>query len=157
MVEINPDTSPNFLKWKNQFKEDFSQHHFLIYLDCLSEKIRIEDWGAAEKIINQFVLRYGAKPIAHWRRIKVETAEAILSRILWKDLAYSIERMSLSTAKRLAAEFLKNFVPPMLYLTNGENLAHNYTYDPITDATFDGGVIAFDGKKVGMLWVMDED
>ncbi len=157
MVEISPDTSPTFLTWKNQVKKDFSQHQFMIYLDRLSEKVTIDDWDAAERIINQFVLKCGAKPIPHWRRIQVKAAEAILTRILWKDLAYSRERMRLSTAKRLTADFLKNFVPPMLYLTNGEDISQNYTFDPITEATFDGGVIVFDGQKVGMLWVTDED
>nr|MDO8110603.1 hypothetical protein [Candidatus Sigynarchaeota archaeon] len=157
MVEIRPDTSPTFLKWKNQFKKDFSRHNFMIYLDCLSEKIKIEDWDASEGIINQFVLKCGAHPIAHWRLIQIETAEAILTRILWKDLAYSQERMNFSTAKRLTVDFFNNFVPPMLYLTNGEKSAQGYTWDPITEATFDGGVIVFDGQKVGMLWVADED
>jgi hypothetical protein len=157
MVDISPDTSHLFFTWKKQLEEKYAQHHFIAHLFRLSEKIGVENWAAAETIINQLVLKCGAHPIAHWRLIQVDTAKAILTRILWKDLAYSRERMSLSTAKRLAADFLANFVPPMLYVTNGENLESNYSYDPITDATFDGGVIVFDGAKVGMLWVMDED
>jgi hypothetical protein len=73
--------------------------------------------------------------------------------------------MSEAAATALAAEFLSRFGETARFYTNGTFPPHDErrpagwmgSWDPITRATFDTGVIAVDDVTVGLLWFEDED
>ncbi|MEO1075960.1 MAG: hypothetical protein AAFX41_08350 [Bacteroidota bacterium] len=86
--------------------------------------------------------------------------------MLHQDLAYDSDRMPLREAERLAEAFLSMFEDPVV-LTNGswgipttqtsERLRTGPSWFPITDSTFDGGIVCVGRERVGIVWVQDED
>ncbi len=65
-------------------------------------------------------------------------------------------------------EFLAEFGLEASFFTNGNweegwkraedgRSAVGPSWDPVTSATFDGGVIALDQERSGILWLGDED
>jgi hypothetical protein len=102
-----------------------------------------------------------------WRKVDRDTANLALVKLLVEDMAYNKRRLSDAQAEALAAEFLAQFSPQAsfhtngnweldpVYATDGSGVGHAWV--PATSATFDGGVIALDEKKAGVLWIEDED
>ncbi len=112
---------------------------------------------------------FGIRPLGKmWRRVDRETAELVLLALLKEDMAYSSPRISESEAKSVTAEFFAHFSADATFLTNG-NWEEGWTksadiaaafgpqWEPATNATFDGGMLAFDLKRSGILWLEDED
>jgi len=97
------------------------------------------------------------------REITREEAQALLSGVVDRDLAYRARRLSPVSGARAAAAFLALFPgPDTRFFTNGElGLAHNLDktggWSPLTGATFDTGVVAIDGARLGVFWVEDEN
>ena len=104
---------------------------------------------------------------AHYRTINKIEAVEILTRILHEDMAYESEIMPMKSARNLAAEFLRQFQEGQSrFYTNidfgtekqtGPNSWAGPQWNPVTDATFDAGVIAIGSKRAACLWVEDED
>ena len=119
--------------------------------------------------VNAFVQQCGFKPLADgWQAIDAAGARRILVNILHRDMAYSIERMPPEDAARIADAVLHDAVAvPARFYTNGsydkqpETLSDRVTcgpsWNPITDATFDSGVVFVTACKIGLLWIEDED
>lgn len=87
-------------------------------------------------------------------------ARRIFNLILSRDLAYRVEIMSQEEANQLAERFLAFFEPPVRYFTNGyftENPFYLRSWDPISKATFDTGVVVLSETRIGLLWAEDED
>lgn len=113
-----------------------------------------------ENTADDFVLSLGFKPLGkRWRSI--ERAEALnsLELLLFHDLAYQHPLMEKKTAHFIAESFLSLFSPfDCRFLTNGSfDERSMLRRTPITESTFDHGVIAFDDKSIGMIWAQDED
>ncbi len=105
---------------------------------------------------------------ANYRRVTKEEAEQILTRILHKDMAYNCEIMPKRAAAELSASFLREFDDGAAsFYTNidysGEGRALGSStwagpgWKPVTQATFDAGVIAISGVQAACLWIEDED
>jgi hypothetical protein len=112
--------------------------------------------GAADAM----VARHGFRPLHNeWRIIQRPQALISLQQILLCDLAYQQPLMEKKTAHFIADSFLALFSPHnSCYCTNGFFSERNMlTWTPITQSTFDHGVIAFDEKHIGMIWAQDED
>jgi hypothetical protein len=100
-----------------------------------------------------------------WRTISREEAHAALAAVLTHDLAYESECIAPPVAASFAEEFLGRFDSGAAFLTNGEFPPVSPTkaagwrgsWTPLTEATFDTGVIAVDTARAGLLWVEDED
>jgi hypothetical protein len=100
-----------------------------------------------------------------WRTISREEARAALAAVLTHDMAYEGECMSPSVAASFVEEFLVGFDSGAVFLTNGEFPPFSPTkpagwrgsWTPLTEATFDTGVVAVDAARAGLLWVEDED
>ncbi len=97
-------------------------------------------------------------------KINIELAQKILTYILHYDLAYHSEIMPIENASLLARRFLKLFSPDIKFFSNSpgteevkNEIVSMTGWLPITQATFDTGVIAVDGNHIGCLWVEDED
>jgi hypothetical protein len=86
------------------------------------------------------------------------TALEILIAILWKDMAYESEFMPQAQAAELARQFLdEHSVPGSKYYSNG-NWALRESWNPLTEATFDTGIIIVrPDHRIACFWVEDED
>ncbi len=95
-----------------------------------------------------------------WKEINREEAQKILLLILTKDLAYNTNLMSLSDAKQLLLRFLSFFKADCQFFTNASfnnKYSRIKSWNSITQATFDTGVVIVNTNRIGILWVEDED
>jgi hypothetical protein len=97
---------------------------------------------------------------AKYSKIDTETAQRLITLILSQDLAYDLEIIPIDQASDLSYRFLAEFRnEPVEYFTNGTfrlGLDH-ITWNPVTNATFDTGVLIVGPGRSGCLWVEDED
>ena len=97
-------------------------------------------------------------------RVSEALALQIARSVLHKDMAYDTVIMSWARADELACRFLAMFhSPPTEYFSNGSFTQSDTgpvglnSWSPLTQATFDTGVIVVEAGLVGCLWVEDED
>jgi len=111
-------------------------------------------------IADSFVESLGFKPLGKaWRQIERANANAIIEHILFQDLAYQYPQMEEKTAAFIAENFLALFSHHSCRCyTNGSiNEQNMLGWDPISNSTFDHGIVAFDDKNIGIVWAEDED
>ena len=128
------------------------------------DQVRAADLAAAHCSLHQLGDR--------WRDISETQAQALIQRFLHKDLAYECAAMSQDSAAALALEFMKFTRPPRVCFTNGlwpsdwlsgtpgqtaVPSGRHGGWNPISNATFDAGIVSIDSEWVAMLWVEDED
>ncbi|MFN7974342.1 MAG: hypothetical protein U0166_18670 [Acidobacteriota bacterium] len=92
--------------------------------------------------------------------IDLASARRLLTRILHRSLAFtSIELRSRAEAERIAAAFLGAFGPPTTFLCNAEigEDGEIGSWDSASLLTFDAGVVAIGGERVGILWAAEDD
>jgi hypothetical protein len=68
--------------------------------------------------------------------------------------------MSLSEAKQLLLRFFSFFAADCQFFTNASfnnDYSRIKSWNPITKATFDTGVVIVNTHRIGILWVEDED
>jgi hypothetical protein len=93
---------------------------------------------------------------AIFRSIGRAEADAIATRILHTDLAYSTKIMALARAAHLWRRFMEVFEgQDVEFSTNAGTDACSWM--PATNATFDLGVLVIGTTSTGCLWVEDED
>jgi hypothetical protein len=99
-----------------------------------------------------------------WGRISTRVGKAIAQRILQSDLAYRAPIMSEMDSVRLAECFFSWFDDDVCCFTNGNAVLPLAlpqevpgASNPISQATFDSGVVCIDAHRIGILWVEDED
>ena len=104
-----------------------------------------------------------------WQKIEAPTAVRIATCVLHRNLAYNLEHMDESLARTLAELFVKkHFSEDTRFFTNkhpeNEKFAEKdfddislVSWMPVTNSTFDAGIIGINSKQIGMLWVQDED
>ncbi|APH69061.1 hypothetical protein [Bacillus sp. LR_5] len=85
-----------------------------------------------------------------------------MSYIRSKDLAYEYSLSSEPIASELCDYFLRYFSDDPVYDTNADvDVQPDYveliSWSPISQATFDAGLVVIDKKKIGMIWAEDED
>ena len=127
----------------------------------------IDRSGADFTIADQAVQAHGFRTLGDaWLEISAHDAHAIATSLLHRDLAYGEEIMPLADATELATAFLDLAPEPHTYFTNGEwigaleddgSLETTIGWDPISDATFDAGIVCVGDGMTAMLWVEDED
>jgi hypothetical protein len=112
---------------------------------------------------------FGLRPLGErWRSVDRQTASLVLFSLLIEDMAYSSPRLEKEQAIAAADEFLGKFNAGAMFFTNGNwekrwqraeaaRSATGPSWDPATSATFDGGIIALDQSRSGILWLEDED
>lgn len=104
--------------------------------------------------------------------LKVDTHELardILTELLHHNLAYGVEITSLKKARSLAFAFVSLFSSQAVYFSNSTWNKNEYSetsknfelgqtaWTPLTEATFDSGIIICDTDQVGIAWFADED
>ena len=86
-------------------------------------------------------------------RVDRAAAGAVLERLLWKDLAYAAEIMPRETAQRLAQGFLAAVPDGARFYTNGPWQQHDaVVFSPLTEATFDAGILALWDHTAACVW-----
>jgi hypothetical protein len=100
-----------------------------------------------------------------WLEISSQQAHTIAAAVLHRDLARGDEIMPMRTAQELATEFLDLAPEPHTYFTNGEwdllasddTLASEVSFDPLTEAAFNAGVVCVGEAVAAVLWVQDDE
>ncbi len=107
---------------------------------------------------------------AGWHALTPEEAVRLLTHLLSRTLAYSDLKRELADAREGALAFLSLFGPASRLLTHstlhtvlrpdGSPPPGGCSYSSgrlLTQATFEGGVIAVGAGRIGLLWFTDED
>lgn len=92
--------------------------------------------------------------------IDARSAFVRVRSLLHEGLATRSEILPLARASELAAQFLALFgTEGVRYFSNGEldGEFHLSRWDPVTEATFDTGVLVLGPHRSGCLWVLEED
>ncbi len=116
-------------------------------------------------VVDEFVTTFGFTGLGdEWIEVGIDAAKTLVRRILFKDLAYSIAMMSDDEAALLTERFFGLFNGSVRCFTNGNLVVPAAdpaevpgSWTPITEATFDAGVVCLGGSRIGILWVEDED
>ncbi len=126
-----------------------------------------EDARNEVQLVDAFVGQHGFSEIGdQWREVTRDFAERTLIRLLSFDLAYRAPLVPETLARQFAKRFLGWFRSDVTFLTNhlvnSDETAvisglSSYRSMPITDATFDAGIVAIDSALLGILWFADED
>ena len=90
-----------------------------------------------------------------WVDISDQEAQILVEDFLYLDLAYNIPGMMVHEAPPLAARFMTFTRAPRTCLTNTRS--RRESWHPLSNATFDAGVVCIDAEQVVFLWVEDED
>jgi hypothetical protein len=94
-------------------------------------------------------------------------ARRLVQMLLHRDVAYNAEVMPEARVTVLADAFLAQFGPGTRYFYNGswhmppvtrpDGVVSGASWNPVTPATFDTGVLAIGLERSGCLWIEDED
>jgi hypothetical protein len=115
------------------------------------------------ELLERFGLGSKEFPNPRLRDISREEASRILMSLLRLDMAYHAQLMSEGDAEVLARRFLEQFpCEGTRFVTNlgkAQNINRPFDVDssPMTQSTFDGGVICLAKPVAGCVWVEDED
>jgi len=105
-----------------------------------------------------FIEKLALRPPPVWTRLATEDAQRAATRVLHRDLAYQAPVMAIEVAESLARRFVECCGEAAVFFTNGAlALTGTGAWSPITDATFDSGIVGLSASRVGLLWVEDED
>jgi hypothetical protein len=107
---------------------------------------------------------------AGWHALSADEAVRLLTHLLSQTLAYGDLKRELAAAREGALAFLSLFGPASRLLTDsslytvllpdGSPPSGGCSYSSgraLTQATFEGGVVAVGAGRIGLLWVTDED
>jgi hypothetical protein len=117
-----------------------------------------------QELAHEFGLRDEA---TCYKEIEDTSARRLVQLVLHSDLAYHSEIMSESRAAELTDRFFAQFGPGARYFSNGtfheepqwisESVKAGASWESVTEATFDTGVLILAPGCSGCLWVEDED
>ncbi|MBW4612110.1 MAG: hypothetical protein KME21_02295 [Desmonostoc vinosum HA7617-LM4] len=121
----------------------------------------VEKLENVTNILNLFVTQLGYFDIDNkWLKINQEEAKKISLLVMTKDLAYRGEIMDIEAAEQISTQIFNLFAKDCQFFTNAifvDNYSAISSWNPVTPATFDTGIIILSNTKIGMLWVEDED
>jgi hypothetical protein len=115
------------------------------------------------EVLNRLGLGCEQFPDPQLREVHRSEARSILVSLLRLDMAYHAEIMALNEAESLADDFLGIFsAENARFVTNlGKPDKPDRPFDvassPMTESTFDAGVVCIARSIVGCIWVEDED
>ena len=101
---------------------------------------------------------------AGWEELTPTRAEEVLAALLHRDMAYRAQTLPRAEAERIAAAFFDLFGDRLRCFSNSDwepddpgGSLRVTSWDPISKATFDSGIVATDGVVTGLFWFEDED
>lgn len=106
-------------------------------------------------------MREKMKTDIRWRMIDILEAKKNMKSILARTLAYRSRIIDDATVEMLCNKYFDCFDSPVCF-TNGEFELEEENYwlkiwTPITNNTFDVGIVLLDNHNIGIAWAMDED
>ncbi len=114
--------------------------------------------------VDDYIAGLGHKRIdKQWIELKITDAERLLTTLLHKDMAHRCESMPIDLVLATIRLFFDQFSETAKFFTNAEwhpdkaGVLSIQTWNPITNATFDSGIVACDNHQIGMIWIEDED
>jgi hypothetical protein len=110
--------------------------------------------------LDRFVEGLGLSGIGdQWREINREAAVSLATAFLARDLAYHSQLMNDEEARTLAERFASVFGADARFFTNTDFAAgaSSWGWMPLTESTFDAGLVGADASLLGALVVQDED
>lgn len=127
-----------------------------------------ELWGPEPKgPLNAFVAALGlgvtSAPVGRWQLLTRDQAQRLLLAALAWEQAYDTARIELTAAERIATAFVGIFSNDSRFFSNGTveetslGLRTRAWYGSVTRATFETGVVAVDERRIGLLYLADED
>lgn len=95
----------------------------------------------------------------YWREIRREGAITLATAFLTHDLAYHAQLMPDERSADLARRFISSFADDARFFTNSgySTGSTSWSWAPLTESTFDAGILAVSDSLVGVLVVQDED
>jgi hypothetical protein len=115
--------------------------------------------ASAHALATAFVQSLAMKPPEVWTDLDGNGAHEAATRVMHADLAYDMHVMTYERARALARRFLVSCGDGAVFVTNG-SLAQSGSgraWSPLTGANFDTGVVGVSARRLGLLWVEDED
>jgi len=107
--------------------------------------------------LDEFVVSLGFRAIGNgWRELGKDEAIALLRRVLELNLAYDVSEMESEEAAAVVQEYLE-MAEAAEYYTNGAFNGTGWGGHKVAPGTFDTGVAWVGTKRIGILWVEDED
>jgi hypothetical protein len=95
---------------------------------------------------------------SEWHEIDAQHAEAVLTQVLHRDLAYQAEVMPMDRAMSLARALIAHCGTRSKFATNTADIPGRLsTWFPASDATFDCGVLIIGDRACAVYWIEDED
>lgn len=93
------------------------------------------------------------------RRIDAELAASLLTNLLSRSFVGQRECISLPRARELATAFVADSGgSAATFYTNGQwEESRPMSFTPLTDAVFDGGVIAIGASIAACVWIEEDD
>jgi hypothetical protein len=96
------------------------------------------------------------------REVDRAEARSVLVSLLSRDMAYNATLMTTQEAEILAEQFLQSFSADARFMTNLERpedteRPFDVGSSPITESTFDAGIICLAKPVAGCVWFEDED
>lgn len=130
------------------------------YVRCASTNV----WG--EPQLGALMSVFGLAPEPSFlREVPGDKAAQVLAAVLHQDMAYKCEVMPLARAEELAYQFLASQEPGATFYINADWSAYfspnpgpfSFGWNPLTESTFDAGVLAISRRYASCIWVEDED
>ncbi len=125
--------------------------------DCGEIRIALvtEMTGDLSRVLSKLGFAPDASMLVEQDRV---TALSILTALLWKDMAYEGECMPREQAEAFSNAIIdENCDIHSRYFSNG-NWALQESWNPLTNATFDAGIIISSGGRLYFcIWFEDED
>lgn len=142
---------------------DLTLAHFLtVHRGCGRVHCRLQETkvtGGDANVIERFLVSEGfAHPAVSLLQIDRTQAREHIVSLFTADQAHSMPAMPPADAEFYADRFLSMFSDdPRLFTNSGRFKTGRNEWSPITEATFDSGVICLCDALVGMIWFEDED
>lgn len=92
--------------------------------------------------------------------IDATRAETVLTLLLGRSFVYDDECIAAARARELAAAFVAySGGSTATFYTNAawDDKAASYSWTPLTDSVFDGGVIAIGSSIAACVWIEEDD
>jgi hypothetical protein len=140
------------------FRREVAAHRSVGSVRVEFRRVSGAEGAPATSVATEFVATLALRAPDRWTELDAREALEAATRILHLDLAYSGPVMKVEVAKGLAARFLECCGKGAVFFTNGAlTLTGTGAWSPLTDATFDAGIVGVASGRVGLLWVEDED
>jgi hypothetical protein len=143
-----------------QLRADIAKHRDVGRARVEFRRVEAAD-ASAHATATAFVKSLGMQAPNEWTELDAAGAFEATTRIIQNDLVYGAPIMAIETAEMLSRRFLQTFAEAPIFLTNGHGSlgrsGMSGAWSPLTDATFDTGIIGVSPGRVGLLWFEEED